>query len=298
MGIEHDLQVVMTCSNIELGVVMKWLRVEFLQLFLVFEVEADAIAESRRNRSVQLISKPKDIDRGVQFALLLLELDRVRGNLDCQVHSCRVHRSVKVRSQHGGSDGTRLRTGNAALQLLFFRLSGKHVRRLHVAVSTAPASDRPAALDLDLEYVAASFFRSRGRISQDVVLGLLLRDLLHTAEQIVRIHDHESTGTLCQLIQDLLVIHNIRNYRNDLAALVVRIVATVDIRIVHGDTANAIATTDGSRATAAASATTSASTACSTTLHVNQFGGLVTFGVVEGCSHKPCCPEVGNCRQI
>src|SRR5271157_4277330 len=58
----------------------------------------------------------------MQLALLLLELDGVRRNLDCQVHSCRVYRGVKVRSQHGGSDGTRLRTGNAALQLLFFRL--------------------------------------------------------------------------------------------------------------------------------------------------------------------------------
>ncbi len=65
----------MAGSNVELGVVMKRLRVKLLQFLLVFEVQVEAIAEPCCNRSIQLVGQPKYIDRGVQLPFLFFELD-------------------------------------------------------------------------------------------------------------------------------------------------------------------------------------------------------------------------------
>ena len=120
-------------------------------------------------------------------------------------------RGVKVRSQHGSRNGSRLRTSGPVLHLLFFGLSREQIRGLHIAIPGTPARDRPAAFDFDFQRVAGAFLRRRRRISQDVILGLLARDLLHAAEQVIRIHDYETAGALGQLIKHLLVIDDIWN---------------------------------------------------------------------------------------
>ena len=75
---------------------------------------------------------------------------------------------------------------------------------------------RPAAIDFHFQRVAAAFRRILRNVTEHVELILLFSNALQPAEQIVRIENGESAGSLRQCREDLLIGRDRRRQlRND-----------------------------------------------------------------------------------
>src|ERR1035441_3033549 len=142
----------------------------------------------------------------MHLALHLLELDGRRRNLDGHRHARRIRPGIEERRTHGGGDSAGRGGHGAALQRLFNRVARQHVARFHVAVARPGTHGSAGLVHFDLEGVATAFDGLWRRVADNVVLILLLADLLHAAEQIVRIGDYEPPGAIRQQVHHLLIV--------------------------------------------------------------------------------------------
>src|ERR1019366_10735244 len=82
----------------------------------------------------------------------------------------------------------------------------QRVVRSHVAVARPRTHGGSALIHFDLQYVATAFRRLRRCVPHNVVLILFLADLLHAANHVVRVGDHEPPGAFRQQVHDLLIV--------------------------------------------------------------------------------------------
>src|SRR5215472_13423223 len=117
----------------------------------------------------------------MKFLLSLLELDGIGGDIHRQIHARRARGGIEERNLHRSGDGSGRGTAGAIFQSFFDWVAGKQVPRPDVAV-TGPRPDvGSAALDFYFDRVTASLGRFAGRITENVVLILLLGNFLETS---------------------------------------------------------------------------------------------------------------------
>src|ERR1035441_1311647 len=173
---------------------------------LVFEIQLDQIAETRAHGAIRLVSDAEHVHARVHFAFHLLELDGLRRNLNGDGNARRIRPGVEERGAHRRRDGAGRGGGRAALQRLFDGVAGQRIARSHVAVARPRTHACAALIHFDFQGVATAFGRLGRRVTDNVVLILFLADLLHAADQVVRVGDHEASGAFRQQVHDLLIV--------------------------------------------------------------------------------------------
>src|SRR5271170_7997886 len=218
--VEDNLEIVLTGSNLELILVVEGLLLKLLQFLLAIKIKVDGVAEAGGNRAVRLIGDAEHVNRRMLLPLHFLKLQRVRRNADGQIHPRRIWGNVKERSLHSAGNISGHLTRGVSLHLLLNRVSREQVLRSLLAISTAGADDSSAAIDFHFQRMASAFGRLGRSVAQHIILGLVVRNSLQAADQIVGIYDDKPARALGQLIEELLVVGDVRNNGDDLPRLI------------------------------------------------------------------------------
>src|SRR5271155_3613178 len=200
------------------------------------------------------------------FPFFFFKLQRGGRNVDGKMNLRGVGRGVEKRSLHRSRDVALHFATGARLQVFLDRIPGQEIGWPDIAIAAAGADIGSSALHFHLQGVATSFGGNGGLVAEEGVLILILSDSFETAEQVIGIEDDKPTGTVGELIQNLLVVRGAgRKWGNDLPGLSVGTVEAVVICNAAGGSggATSLAATAGTASSPAALTTAAGSTSTS-----------------------------------
>src|ERR1700686_4372277 len=140
------------------------------------------------------------------FSLHLFKLEGGGRNLNRQGDLGCVGRGVEERSLHQSVEIALHLARWASLQVFLDRVPGQKIRGSDIAIATSSADRGASTIYFDFQSVTTAFIGNRRLVAEKVILVLILRDSIQSAQQVIGVDDDKSAGAVGELVENLLVV--------------------------------------------------------------------------------------------